>query len=1398
MTVNPMTTPTVSVSQSPQGQICSKTSVTFTATAGTAGPSPSYQWKINGNNVGTNSSTFTNGNWYNNDVVSVVVTSNDPCPTTPTATAQVTESVSISPSDVITPIGPTRFCQNGHVVLSAGSTGNALDVNGGKASVGAGAYDVDVNNFTVEAWFYARANTLGTIVAQGGFTGTQGFSLQYNANGNGSLSFKAVNGANTYTVQTGGGVVLNQWHHVAVSVTRAASGNNTILYLNGDSVAAGNVPNVDLTNAGIEIGAHAGSNFNGIIDEVRIWNLARTKTNIQSAMQAIVAPNSAGLASYYRLDEGTGTTTANGVVGGAALTLSGTNSWQVPSSSPVSENTGPALLYNWSNSSFSQSISVAASGTYSLLVTNTTNTNCSVTASLTVTVDPLPTASISPASVLVCPGANVTLTASGGSSYKWSGPGGFTSSISNPTINNVTVSGSYIVTVTDAHSCTASAARLVQNYSVPTPAPSSNSPQCVSGTLNLSVGSGASYSWSGPNSFSSTSQSPSITNVTSAAAGTYTVTVTYANTCSATGSTTVVINTGPTVSASNTGPKCVGATLVFSSSSGLAYSWTGPNSFTSTQQNPVIANVTTAATGTYTVSITTAGGCTVTAQTTATVNALPSATAGNSTSGTPCSGTNITLSSSGGSTYAWSGPGFTSAQQNPVINNAGVSASGTYTVTVTDANSCVATASTTISISPVPSAAIAGLNGPICEGATLNLSAISGSGNTYSWSGPNGFTSAQQNPSITNVTLANSGTYTVTVTNSATCAGTATSLITINRPVVITHCIPDTFVGTDLDLCNAVINFQPTATGIPAAQFSYSKNPGTIFPLGNTTVIISAFNVCGTVTCSFIANVADHQFPAVNCPANQVFCNVPSGTYTIPVLTATDNCGIQSISYQITGATTRSGSTGNASGAFNPGNSTIAWSVKDVNGNITTCSTTVFINAPAVSISDITASVFCNAVSLSANSSATQPTFEWYRPVGTLLSNNQVVNLGVGSANGTYSVYVTDGSGCRGLTPATYNYQSQNQLSSYVIVATKNLKFEAHQNVVSGSVGVTTAGGSVLFDDYDSIPYPASANPMAFVRVPAATFVNPQYIPNKFMTACTVALPPVLANTTVATGTTMTISTNNFVQPATDHYKTLTVNAGLTATLTDATYGAITLKAGARVIFTQAVVNVASLTLTAGTNTGATPFTQVSFSNASNVVKVSSAVTTGNYCKINPEGKTVTFYLADATTKAKNFTVNGYGCVINANVYTPYGEIGVIKANNGIRTYMNGMFIAYSIHADYYTTWSQNNCATISSKADESEEETTLTTVETKEEANGFTTKVYPNPFSTDFNVKVESLSDEKIYLTVYDMLGSKVVEETQINANELFNVNKALAVGMYNVVITQGKHRQVSRLVKE
>jgi hypothetical protein len=96
-----------------------------------------------------------------------------------------------------------------------------------------------------------------------------------------------------------------------------------------------------------------------------------------------------------------------------------------------------------------------------------------------------------------------------------------------------------------------------------------------------------------------------------------------------------------------------------------------------------------------------------------------------------------------------------------------------YTFTVTSAAGCVATATTAVTVNPLPSPT-ANNNGPICVGQTLQLTGAGGG--TYSWSGPNSFSSAVQNPSVSNVTAAAGGVYTLTVTSAAGCVATATTV----------------------------------------------------------------------------------------------------------------------------------------------------------------------------------------------------------------------------------------------------------------------------------------------------------------------------------------------------------------------------------------------------------------------------------------------------------------------------------------------------------------------------------------------------------------------------------------------------------------------------------------------
>ncbi|MFN8316978.1 MAG: hypothetical protein U0T32_11085 [Chitinophagales bacterium] len=281
-------------------------------------------------------------------------------------------------------------------------------------------------------------------------------------------------------------------------------------------------------------------------------------------------------------------------------------------------------------------------------------------------------------------------------------------SVSNPTATNVTTTRNYTLTITDGFGCKSTASQTVTINPLPSAAPSSNTPVCVGDAINLDAnetgGTGAfTYSWSGPDSYTNTSTgTPSLT-ATASSGGTYNVTVTDSKNCSASASTAVVVNALPAASASNDGPFCVGDNITLHAlpNGATTYAWSGPSSYAvANVQNPTRNSATTAMAGTYNVTVTDANGCSASASTAVVVNTPPIASASNG--GAVCAGGSISLSAlpNGATTYAWSGPSaYTVANnQNPTRTGASTAMAGAYTVTVTDANGCSATASTSVAV----------------------------------------------------------------------------------------------------------------------------------------------------------------------------------------------------------------------------------------------------------------------------------------------------------------------------------------------------------------------------------------------------------------------------------------------------------------------------------------------------------------------------------------------------------------------------------------------------------------------------------------------------------------------------------------------------------------------------
>ncbi|MFN0015325.1 MAG: PKD domain-containing protein, partial [Saprospiraceae bacterium] len=236
-----------------------------------------------------------------------------------------------------------------------------------------------------------------------------------------------------------------------------------------------------------------------------------------------------------------------------------------------------------------------------------------------------------------------------------------------------------------------------------------------------------SWSWSFGDSQSSTSTKPTHTY---ASGGTYTVTLTVMNAagCTATITKTVVVPPKPTPGIA-VGTACAGQPVAFvgSGTNIISWLWNFGDGSSNGSQSPSHTYLTP---GTYNVSLAVVNnmGCKDTAYASVLVHPNPTPdTIAWSPSLTVCAGTSVTLTAPGGTgyTYLWSNSATTQAIT--------VTASGTYSVIVTDGNGCSYTPdSVTVTVLPLPTATIAGPKF-ICDQGCVDLLASTGYGYTYQW-----------------------------------------------------------------------------------------------------------------------------------------------------------------------------------------------------------------------------------------------------------------------------------------------------------------------------------------------------------------------------------------------------------------------------------------------------------------------------------------------------------------------------------------------------------------------------------------------------------------------------------------------------------------------------------------
>lgn len=1077
-------------------------SITLNATAPTcaAGTNGSINTTVSG---GTSPYTF---NWGGGVTTqnrtglaagsyAVIVTDNIGC--TATQTANITSPSAINTTSVVTNVA----CNGGNtgaITLNVvgGTSPYTFNWGGGittqnRSSIPAGSYTVTVtDNLGCTATHTSTVSQTTTLSVSSSVT-----DVSCNGGSNGAITISVSGGTTPYTFNWGGGVTTqNRTALTAGSYTITVTDNAGCTMANTTSVSQPAIVSVSgvVTNVACAGGNSGAINIavsGGTPNYSYNWGGGVTTQN-RSAIPAgtynvtITDALSCTATASFNVTQ---SPTLSVVLTPTNITCNAANNGAIATT--TTGGTTP-YTYNWGGGIATQNRTGLSAGSYTLTVTD--NAGCSGSASTIIT-EPTAVAINTIKTDVSCNGDNngtITLTVSGGTgahSFNWGG-GVITQNRTNLT------AATYVVTVTDANNCTASSSTTITQPALLTVSASKTDVACFgqsNGTVSLTVNGGTtpySFAWS---------NGPTTQNLNAVAIGSYIATVTDAKNCSATTTATVNQPNALSVSTVVTDATCFGAqngsiNLTVSGGTG-AYIFAWSNTSASEDISFVQA-------GNYSVNVTDANGCVIT--TSATINQPDLLIVNHTVTNIGCAGaTTGSISSvvTGGTSpfsYSWSNAATTATISN--LNT------GSYTVTVTDANAC--TAVKTSSITQALPLSYSFTKGDInCFGGFNGYINTTPSGGTapftYYWM------DGVQTQNRANLTAS---TYSVTVTDANNCTASVTATLTQPTQMVLNSTKTNvacngaftgsimtnttggtgsytylwnnnaitqhltsiqagtyTLTVTDANGCTVskaetITQPQPLTVSMTMSNVTcYGGNNGsiTINPSGgNGGYVFNWSNGATTATNSNLiaGNYTMNMADSLGCSTSMVL-NISQPTFIVlsPVATAVSCQGGSNggVTLNISGGASNytylwsNGATSKNLTAIPAGN----YTVTATDGSNCTITAAVAVSEPALLTASATpTNILCSgtnsgAVSLQVNGGTAPYTFVW--------SNNATTQNISNVSAASYSVVITDAANCQANASATVTQTTAIQVS---LVKTDVTCF----GMTNGSITTSVTGGN--------------------------------------------------------------------------------------------------------------------------------------------------------------------------------------------------------------------------------------------------------------------------------------------------------------------------------------------------